>query len=353
MRFGPWVLLVLVALVILWAARGVLAPFIVGGVIAYAFSPVVQVAQQRTGWPRIVVIGIGYLIAVAILIVLGLLLAEPASREFATLATGGPDAIADLVRGLIGADSITIGGQVHSVTEIADALESQISALLGSPGDALHLAREIGSFLLDSFLAIVVSFYLLLDGPHLVDRLTLRVPQHRRERLTSILSHIHLILGRWMRGQLLLIALVAAVTYVILGPILHVPHSLAIAILTGILEVIPLIGPLIATAIAGTVAFSSGGPTLALIVVVVYVVIRQIEDQIVVPIVIGRFVHLHPVVTIFAVLVGLSVYGLLGGLLGVPVAAAAMVVFNEFFPPDNPEPPPEEPAPPAEEPAPA
>jgi predicted PurR-regulated permease PerM len=120
--------------------------------------------------------------------------------------------------------------------------------------------------------------------------------------------------------------------YVALGPVLHLPYALGIAIVTGVLEIIPLIGPLIATAIAGIDAFARGGPELAAIVVILYFVIRQVEDQVVMPIVIGRAVHLHPVVTIFAVLVGLSVYGVLGGLLGVPIAAAVNVVFRELYP---------------------
>ena len=127
---------------------------------------------------------------------------------------------------------------------------------------------------------------------------------------------------------------VAFVVYVVIGPILHLPYALAIAVLTGVLEIIPLVGPLIATAIAGTDAFAHGGAGLALAVVVFYFVVRQVEDQVVMPVVVGRAVHLHPVVTIFAVLVGLSTYGVLGGLLGVPVAAAVNVIFRELAEPE-------------------
>ena len=335
MRPGPWVVLALATLVVLWLARDVLGPFVVGAVIAYAFGPPVTVAQRRTGWPRIAVVGVGYIVSLAIVIILAALLADQAVREFGTLATGGPDALATTLRSLVGADSINLAGQTFSISEIAQAAEDQIAGLFASPGDALHLATEAGSFLLDSFLVVVVSFYLLLDGPRLLERMVLRVPDDRRDRLVAILERIHVTLGRWLRGQLLLIALVALAVYLILGPILHVPHALAIGILTGILEILPLVGPIVATAIAAIFAFSSGGLTLAIIVVVIYFVLRQVEDQLVMPVVIGRIVHLHPVVTIFAVLVGLSAFGLLGGVLGVPVAAAAMVVFNEFFPPDQ------------------
>ena len=145
-------------------------------------------------------------------------------------------------------------------------------------------------------------------------------------------GRIHHVLGRWLRGTAFLIVLVAVVVYVILGPILHVPYALALGILTGILEIIPLVGPIIAAAIAAVVAFTAGGSGLAITVVVVYLVLRQVEDQVVSPIVIGRAVHLHPVVTIFAVLVGISAWGALGGLLAVPVAAAVNVTLRELYP---------------------
>jgi predicted PurR-regulated permease PerM len=153
-----------------------------------------------------------------------------------------------------------------------------------------------------------------------------------RERTTDVLARIHVILGKWLRGQLLLIALVAAVAYIGLGPVAHLPYALALAVLTGVLEIIPLIGPLIATAIVAIDAFARGGAGLAAAIIVFYFVLRQVEDQVVMPVVIGRAVHLHPVVTIFAVLVGLSIYGVLGGLLGVPIAAALNVIFRELYP---------------------
>ena len=98
------------------------------------------------------------------------------------------------------------------------------------------------------------------------------------------------------------------------------------------LEIVPLVGPLIAATLAGTVAYASRGTDTTIVVLVAYLVVRQIEDQVVMPLVIGRAVHLHPVVTIFAVLVGLSAWGVLGGLLAVPVAAALNVTLHELYP---------------------
>jgi len=329
---GPFIGLLIATVVLLWLARDVLGPFVAAAVVAYAFSPLVVAGQRRTGWSRVAVVGVGYAVAVAIIAVLVYLLAGRVAHEISMLAASGPDSLTTLLRSFVGGDAIDIGGQHIAVADIAHEVQARISGLISSPGDAAHLASQAGQIGLEAILALIVTFYFLVDGPMLRDRAIQLLPAEHASRTTVLMDRIHDVLGKWLRGQAFLIFLVSAVVYVALGPILHLPYALGIAILTGILEIIPLIGPLIATAIAATDAFARGGGQVAAIVVVIYFVLRQVEDQIVMPVVIGRAVHLHPVVTIFAVLVGLSVYGVLGGLLGVPVAAAINVVFRELYP---------------------
>jgi predicted PurR-regulated permease PerM len=329
---APFVVLLVAALAILWLARGVLGPFIIAAIVAYAFSPLVIAAERRTSWPRIVIVAIGYVISVAIVAGLVVLLAGRVTSELNLLARSGPDSLATLLRQVLGGDSIELGGQQITVADIATQIQASVAGFLSSPSDALHLATQTGELFLQAILALIVTFYFLIDGEMLWNRAITLLPAEHRDRTIDVLARIHIVLGKWLRGQLFLIALVAAVVYVALGPILHLPYALGIAILTGVLEIIPLVGPLIATAIAATDAFARGGAGLAGVVVVIYFVLRQVEDQLVMPVVIGRAVHLHPVVTIFAVLVGLSVYGVLGGLLGVPIAAALNVIFRELYP---------------------
>ncbi|MEO5941234.1 MAG: AI-2E family transporter [Candidatus Limnocylindrales bacterium] len=330
---APFAVLLLAALGILWVSRGVLGPFIVAAVIAYAFSPLVSAGQRRLGWPRIAVAGLGYAIAAAIIAIVATLLAGRIAEEIHLLAGSGPDSLAKALRDLVGSDVVVIGGQQIAVADIAREIQSRVAGLVASPGDALHIAGQVGEVGLEAILALIVTFYFLVDGEMFMDRTIALIPAAaQRTRTIDVLGRIHAVLGKWLRGQLLLIVLVAAVAYIGLGPVLHLPYALALAVLTGILEVIPLIGPLVATAIVAVDAFAKGGPGLVAAVVVFYFVLRQVEDQVVMPVVIGRAVHLHPIVTIFAVLVGLSVYGVLGGLLGVPIAAAINVVFRELYP---------------------
>jgi predicted PurR-regulated permease PerM len=319
------------ALFVIWLARDVLGPFVVAAVLAYAFSPVVSAVQSRTRLPRVVVILLGYVLVIGVIAGLAVLAAERAGAELRELSTGGHDVIADGLRKIVG-DRLVVAGQTVTVTQLAEGIRDWLQGLVGTPSNAIHTATIAIELGLQAILCLIVAFYFLLDGGRFGEFALRFLDRPKRARTLRIANHIHLVLGRWLRGQLLLIALVAVVLYVILGPILHVPYALVIAILSGVLEIIPLVGPLVAAAIAGTVAFSTRGTDVALVVLVVFFIVRQIEDQLVMPVVIGRAVHLHPVVTIFAVLVGLSVWGVLGGLLGVPVAAALNVTLREMYP---------------------
>ncbi len=324
--------LALAVLVLLWLARDVLPPFVIAAVVAYAFSPLVGAVEERSRLPRVVVVLVLYAVALAGIAVAVWAVSGQLINELEELATGGAAALADALRGVLGHDAIQIGTRQITVDEIARQLNNAIGQALATPTDALHLATLVGEAAVQAVLVLIVAFYLLLDGGRFWTFTLGFLPPVQRERASGIAGRIHLVLGRWLRGQLGLIVLVALVLYVSLGPVLHVPYALALALLSGVLEIIPLVGPIIAAALAGTVAFSHGGTDITLVVLGVYLVVREVEDQLVMPLVIGRAVHLHPVVTIFAVLVGLSVWGVLGGLLAVPVAAALNVTLTELYP---------------------
>ena len=324
--------LALAALALLWISRDVLPPFVIAAVIAYAFSPLVAAIEARTRVPRIVVVLAMYVVALAVIAAVTWAVAGQLVSELEELATGGAAALAESLRTVLGHDAIQVGTRRITVDEIARGLNIAIAQSLSTPSDALRLASLVGDVAVQTVLVVIVSFYLLLDGQRAWPFALRFVQPEQRERAVEMAARIHAVLGRWLRGQLVLIVLVALALYLLLGPLLHVPYALALSMVSGILEIIPLVGPIIAAALAGTVAFSHGGTELALVVLGIYVVVREVEDQLVMPVVIGRAVHLHPVVTIFAVLVGLSVWGVLGGLLAVPVAAALNVTVAELYP---------------------
>jgi predicted PurR-regulated permease PerM len=336
------VLLVLAG-VVLWFARPVILPFVVGALIAYAFSPYIDAVQARTGRPRLLIVAAGYGTAVVALGLVAVAFAGPVYRELVLLVRSGPDVVATALRQVLGADSITIGDRTVTVEQLAAQLHTAITAYLQTPGGALRAAEQLLHGTLDLFLVLVVTFYLLLDGARFGATALRFLAPADREQLATTAARVHVMLGHWLRGQLVLVVFVAVVVTIVLGPILNLPHAVALGVMTGLLEVITLIGPVIAGTVVAIVALSSGGPVVAIVAVAFLFVLRQVEDLVIMPNVVGRAVHLHPLVALFAVVVGSTSFGFVGAFLAVPVAAAISVALHELFPAElgpNPGPPP-------------
>jgi predicted PurR-regulated permease PerM len=318
---------------LLWVARGVLPPFIVAGILAYVLSPLVDELAARTGVRRpLVALGVfvGVLAAIACLV---WLVGARLGVELRELAREGPTIIDAVVTHLTGGQSIDLFGQSITPRELARRLDIALRDELGTPTQAIQAVR-IGFELILAIVLVFLSLaYMLIDG-HTFFRYVLRfVPREHRAHVEHLSGEIHRVLGRYLRGQLFLIVLMSVITFAVLEWAYHLPYALWVGILTGILEVIPLVGPIAAGAIACTVGFSQGGPNEAAALAITYLVLRQVEDQLVMPIVVGRAVHVHPLVTIFAVLTGEKIAGVLGMILAVPIAAAIKVVLDYAYGP--------------------
>jgi predicted PurR-regulated permease PerM len=331
--------LVLAALVVLlWLARGVLPPFIIAGILAYVLSPAVDELSERTGVRRpLVALGVFCLVLIAFA---GLLWVASArlNSELRALEREGPNIVEAVVVDLTGGQDFQFLGQTISSRDLGRQLDLAMRSMLGTPGQAFQ-AIALGFDLLLGLVLVFLSLaYMLIDG-HTFFRYVMRfVPPEHRAHLEYLSSEIHHVLGRYLRGQLVLICLMSVVTFSILEWGFRLPYSLWVGIATGILETIPLIGPIAAAVIACTIGLAQGGPAEAAELAIVYFVLRQVEDQLVMPIVVGKAVHVHPLVTIFAVLLGEKIGGVLGMILAVPIAAAIKVVLDYTYPQGRPVP---------------
>ncbi len=327
----------LVLLIFLYLARGILGPFVIAGVLAYIFSKIVDIVQERLKWPRWTIVVVSYLLilgAAGTGLYFGAEALYAQTRDF---INQGPDTVERGLKQIMGNSSFNFGGETLDAHALADRLNVAIKSYFGGGsgsggGDALRLARDIVGRLLDTVLVIIVSFYLLINGAGLGAYLLKFFPADSRARTGYVAGRIHTVLGAYLRGQLLLIFIMSLVSFLLLQFAFNVPYALPIAILTGFLEILPLVGPAIAAIIASGVALSAHGTGTAIGVLIVYVILRQLEDQLVMPFVVGRAVELHPVMTIFAVLAGGAISGPLGMLLAVPTAAAIKVILDFLYP---------------------
>ncbi|MBI2938835.1 MAG: AI-2E family transporter [Chloroflexi bacterium] len=313
-------------LYLLYLVRGILPPFVVAGMLAYLLAPLVAWSQRHLRLSR------GPAVMLVVLLIVGppvavlVLLAPLLFAETRALVTRGPELLAGIVVQLLGGTEVELLGQTVSAAAISDQLLGWLIAALDTPSGAVHLATLAVEALLGVFVTFVVLLYVLLD-PSQIGRFALDLfPVAERPRVRRIGAEVHTVLGRYLGGLLLLIALMAGVTWLGLTLLFRLPYALPLALLTGVLEIIPIIGPLLAGTLAAGVALTHGGVQVALWVVLMYFVLRQLEDQIVVPLVFSRTVELHPAVTIFSVLTGGALAGILGLLLAVPVVVIVKVV---------------------------
>ena len=325
--------LVLAALVaLLWVARGVLPPFIVAGILAYVLSPLVDELAARTGWRRAYVALLVFAAVLGLVAVLVWVAGARLGAELRALSREGPSIIQAVVDDLTSGQPIELLGQTITPLDLGRRLDIALRDELGTPTQAIQVVRVAFEVILGVVLVFLSLVYMLIDGQNFFLYVLHFVPAEHRLHVQRLSAEIHRVLGRYLRGQLVLIVLMSAVTFLVLEWAYRLPYALWIGILTGILEVIPLIGPITAGAIACTVGFSQGGPNEAAALAVTYLVLRQVEDQLVMPMIVGRAVHVHPLVTVFAVLAGEKIAGVLGMILAVPVAATVKVVLDYAYP---------------------
>ena len=318
-------------IVFIYMIRSVLPPFLIGAAGAYIFSPVAATIQRRWKLPRWAATALLCVAVLGPVIVAGVVFGPRLVGETRLLVVRGPTIIAGLIENVLGPGPYTAFGPSTDSQQVAAALIAAISGTIDTPSNALHIVSGVMEGVLSTFLSLIVSVYLLVDAGRVENLILNLVSRERRREVRNVNSEIHQTLARYLRRQLILVVLVGSVTYLGLRFIFHLRYALPLAITTGVVEIIPFIGPVFAGSIASTIALSQSGTNLTLGIIIFYVIVRQVEDQIVAPVVLGRAVELHPLIVIFSVFVGGALFGVLGTLAAIPVAASAKV-FLDYWP---------------------
>jgi predicted PurR-regulated permease PerM len=319
--------LVALAVLLAVALQHIVAPFLWAFVVGYVLLPAVAFLERRFRLRRGIAAAIVFLllvgtIALVIRLVAPIAAAEvrDAQRALPAIVRNALNTVADWLRGLeMGDLDVVVLGQ--GTQEIAQ----------GAGRALVSVATAAGRLALELLLFLVAVLFVLRDAPRFGAFLARQVPRPHRREILHIAQQVDQLIARYIRGQLLLVGLMSTVTAVGLS-LLGVPYSVVLGLVTGVLELIPIAGPITAGAIASVVALGHPNPfgwaQLGYVgaVVAMYTVLRHAEDYFVVPSVIGRIVHLHPLVVIFSVLAGGAIFGLLGVLLAVPAAATIRLV---------------------------
>lgn len=296
----------------LWAIyliRDLLVILFVAVILMSALSPLVDFFT-RLKLPKALGIAITYIIIIALVSAVLATVVPPLVEESSKLVVSAPPLMA----------------QVFSITGIDKSVfQSELT----------NISKNIFSITLAAFdnliaviFLLVLTFYLLLERDDVESRIA-QLFVGREERVRKSIRQIEEKLGAWLRGQLLLSLIIGFLSYIGLI-ILQIPYALPLAVLAGIMEVVPVIGPIISAIPAVLVALTIS-PFLSLGVGAMYFVIQQLENHLIVPQVMRRAVGLNPLVVILAIAIGSRLLGFAGALLGVPLAVVLQIVATEII----------------------
>jgi predicted PurR-regulated permease PerM len=314
----------IVLAIFLYFIKLILLPFILAAIAAYICTPLVDWAARRTGWPRL-------LFAIALFVVLAgstaAILAISAGRLAAEARATAADlqvTLENVTQEALGNQPIHLFGATVNAHDIAQSAMERVRDWFGQSDQIALVAGYSLAAMMGAFLTIVLLFYFLVSGESVARGVFWIVPPHRRSLVARIWRRLDPLLMHYFIGVLGVVAYATVAAYVGLGVILGIKHAVLLALLTGILETVPVIGPTAAAIIAGLISLRTAAGIANIAEYALYATLLRLSiDQLVGPVVLGRAAHVHPVLIIFCFLAGGVVLGIPGVILAVPVALVA------------------------------
>ncbi|MFC1686583.1 AI-2E family transporter [Patescibacteria group bacterium] len=318
-------------IVFAYLVREVLLALAVGLIIAAAVDPLADWFEKRK-IPRVLSILLVYVLIIMILASVVLLIVPPLASEMGQLADNMPGYLQetsdrfDQARNVVEENNL-----VNNFETAIDRIGEQLTTIAGNA-----IGSTIGFFggLMSVILIVFLSFYLVVEERRIKNFFTLLIPAKNRKKVARLVNDSQKKIGAWMRGQIILSLVIFVVTWITLS-LLGVKYALSLALIAGILEIIPIIGPIIAAIPAILVALSQSW-WLGLAVLILYIIIQQLENHLLVPKIMQKAVGISPVLIILGILAGAKLGGILGMFVAVPIMAGLSVWVWEWIEIKNP-----------------
>jgi predicted PurR-regulated permease PerM len=249
----------------------------------------------------------------------GFVQAIPQILQSVTNFFGTDTQSAETLRTIIGDPSQFTAQDIFATTK--GALSGIGNGVLGATGAFFQTITTI-------ILIIVISFYLSVQENGIETFLKILSPKKSEAYVIDLWKRSQAKIAKWMQGQLILGLIIGVMVYIGLA-VMGVPYALLLALLAGMFELIPIFGPILSMVPAVLLAFTSGGITLAGSVVIFYIIVQRLENDLIYPMVVNKVTGVNPLVVILALLVGAKLAGIWGILLSVPVVSALMEFVND------------------------
>jgi len=314
---------------LVYLLQGVLVPFAVAFILAYIFTPAVDRLERHLRLPRIVAVILLFLILAVPFALLFYYQGPVLAQNVRHLAEDAPAQVTRFLTNLFGGEQVSFLGQSLDVHIVAPYLITRLQDLLGAPLGVAQVAWSFMNVIMGAIFTVVVFFYFLAGGKDLIHGVVHLAPAGERQQFHAFIHKVDSLIGSYLRGLAVIVVFAAIVVWIAFNFVFHLPYAAILALTIGLLELIPLFGPIVSGVLTSIVAVTNGDLLFTLKVVVFYIVLRFTIDYAISPIVFGKAVTLSPVVVLFAFLAGSTLFGFLGLLFAVPVAAIFKVVLDE------------------------
>jgi len=309
----------------------IISPLAIAVILAYVLSPPVRFLTARTRLPRTLVVASIYLALIVILSLVIVAFVPSLIQQVKSINVDFENIVEGISR-FFERPLFIFGFYVDLMAvyqEVSGTLQSIVSPLASQTVSFLFGLASGFAWLI---FVLIVSFYLVKDAGKLGRSINKLVPADYRYEVRRLGEEVNVVWNAFFRSQLVLCAVVGVVVGVSMR-VVGVRNALILGIIAGVLEIIPNLGPIIAAIPAVLIAYFQGSTYLslsngwvALLVIGLYVVIQQLENNILVPRIIGRSLNLHPLVVIIGAIAGATLAGILGMFLAAPILASLRIV---------------------------
>jgi predicted PurR-regulated permease PerM len=317
------------ALYLIYLLRKPLTWIVIAAFIAMAISGPVNWLSRRMR--RGFAILLAYLGLLAIPVGLGVILVPPIVNGASDLADKAPE-YASEARDFVNKNKTL--RKLEDDYGVITQLEDQAQKLPGKLGGAAGTLRDLGLGIVNSIFAgvtiLVLSIFMAANGRRWVARAIAFQPPHRAERLNRAVDRIATAIGNYVGGALAQ-ATIAGVTAFVVMKILGIPFAGPLAVLVGVADLIPLVGATIAAILVGIVTVFGDWPIDTIVWAVYAVVYQQFENAVIQPQIQRRAVDVNPFIVLVSVLFGSTLFGILGALLAIPLAASVQIAVIEWW----------------------
>jgi predicted PurR-regulated permease PerM len=319
------VVLIAVAL-ILYEIQWMLPPFVLAGLLAYIVTPAIDWASTRSRLPRLIFVLFAFGLFLLFATLVGYLGIPPLAREMTHVFSDFETIVRELALRLIGGGKVSLFGRPMDAAQLAATASNGLSNWFAQTGVLAALGAAIFGTMFGVILTLVLLFYFLLSGPSMARGMLKLVPPRQRPLIVHIWTVLDPVLKRYFIGVLIVVVYAASAAYIGLGLVLGIPHAVLLALLTGVLEMIPVIGPGASAVIAGLVAIHYAAGIGAIVAYALYATALRISiDQLFGPLALGTAARVHPVLVMFCFLSGALLFGVVGVVMSVPVALVVKV----------------------------